>query len=79
MKRDWIKISIVTTVLLLMALIVIAIIFKPEIEENTLVAHILGIFEGALLVLLNFYYGTSDGSKEKTKMLNKDDKTLDGD
>lgn len=59
------------TVLLLMSLIVIAIIFKPEIEDNTLVAHILGIFEGALLVLLNFYYGTSDGSKEKTKMLNK--------
>ncbi len=57
----------VTTVAFLT--IIVATILKPELSENTLLIHIVGIIEGALLMKNNFFFGSSKSSQDKDKIM----------
>tara|TARA_R110002051_G_C8383542_1_gene445555 strand:- start:75 stop:557 length:483 start_codon:yes stop_codon:yes gene_type:complete len=50
---------------------VVAIVFKPELQENKLLIHLLGMVEGVAITIFSYYYGSSKGSKDKTKLLGK--------
>jgi len=55
-----------------------AIIFMPELQENKLIVHLLAVVESVLLLVVGYYYGSSKGSTDKNKLINKkDDKPLD--
>jgi hypothetical protein len=49
---------------------VVAIVFKPELQDNKLLIHLLGMVEGVAITIFSYYYGSSKGSKEKTQLLN---------
>lgn len=52
--------------------IIAAILFMPELEENRLFVHLMGLLEGVVVSsLFSYYFGTSKGSKDKQQMLNK--------
>jgi len=50
---------------------VVAIVFKPELQENKLLIHLLGMVEGVAITIFSYYFGSSKGSKDKTKLLGK--------
>jgi hypothetical protein len=66
-----IKYFIGGTVLLTFVIIVFAAIFKPVLAENTLLIHILGVLEGALLTMVTFYWGSSKSSQDKDRFKNE--------
>jgi len=49
-----------------------AIVFKPELQDNKLLIHLLGMVEGVAITIFSYYYGSSKGSKDKTRLLGKD-------
>ena len=51
---------------------VVAIVFMPELQENKLLIHLLGMVEGVAITIFSYYFGSSKGSKDKTKLLNND-------
>ena len=69
--RDWMKIAVGGTILGMFIFMCISIVFIPHLHDNPLVAHILGVVEGALATVYSFYYGTSKSSEDKTRMLTK--------
>ena len=69
--KDKMKVAVGVTTLALVVTVVLAVIFMPAISENPLVAHIIGIVEGAFLTMLNFYWGTSKSSEDKTKIITR--------
>lgn len=50
---------------------VVAIVFKPELQDNKLLIHLLGMVEGVAITIFSYYYGSSKGSKDKTALLKK--------
>lgn len=48
---------------------VVAIVFKPELQDNKLLIHLLGMVEGVAITIFTYYFGSSKGSKEKTQLL----------
>jgi len=50
---------------------VVAIVFKPELQNNKLLIHLLGMVEGVAITIFSYYFGSSKGSKDKTALLNK--------
>lgn len=43
-----------------------------QIEDREIYFHLLGVIEGAMLLsIFNYYFGSSAGSKEKTRMIQK--------
>ena len=46
-----------------------AIVFKPELQDNKLLIHLLGMVEGVAITIFSYYYGSSKGSKDKTRLL----------
>jgi hypothetical protein len=53
----------------LLVFVVISIVYKPSLQENKLLIHLLGIIEGVALSIFNYYFGSSKGSKDKTRLL----------
>ena len=57
--------------LLIMAIaflvVVVAVIINPDLSDNTLLIHIIGLIEGALLTAYNFFFGSSKSSQDKDK------------
>lgn len=52
-------------------LMVLAVIYMPEQQENKLFVHLMGIVEGVTLTIFAYYFGTSKGSKDKQATLDK--------
>jgi hypothetical protein len=48
-------------------------IFAYELSDTkeTIIVHVLGIIEGMLLMVGNYYFGSSKGSQEKTEIMKK--------
>ena len=53
------------SVIALMFLVTISIILLPELAENKLLIHLLGIIEGALMIVVGYYFGSSKSSQDK--------------
>ena len=51
---------------------VVAIVFMPDLQDNKLLIHLLGMVEGVAITIFSYYFGSSKGSKDKTKLLKND-------
>lgn len=69
------KFSVGAGVLLAFLYVIWCVTNRPELEQNTLVAHILGIIEGFVGALMFYWWGTSQSSRDKTDAKNKHDGT----
>lgn len=47
----------------------VCIIFVPSVQENLLAHQLLGVIEGVALSVFGYYFGSSKGSSDKTKLL----------
>jgi len=54
--------------------VIASIINNPKLEDNTLVAHVLGIIEGFVGALIFYWWGTSESSQKKTEADNEQKK-----
>jgi hypothetical protein len=69
---DIIKLGIAIVMNITFIVIIWAIINKPIPEGNKdVVVFSLGLIEGVLLTIANYYWGSSRGSKEKTEQISK--------
>lgn len=78
-RIDIIKITLSLTALACLQLIVYALVYKEIPEGNRdILVHTLGLIEGMILSMINFYWGSSQGSKDKSSVIDKamDDKTV---
>lgn len=58
------------TALAAFGVMIYAVIWKPEaIKDSALFHQLMGIIEGVALTIFTFYFGSSKGSADKTKML----------
>lgn len=71
-RFDVIKIGVAGTVLLCLNWIVFSLV-SHEIPTNNkeILIHTLGLIEGVVISVANFYWGSSHGSKEKTEQMAK--------
>lgn len=53
----------------LLALIVMLIFFDIKTGSKEIVYTLLGSFSTAFTMTINYFFGSSEGSKEKTKMI----------
>lgn len=71
-RSDWMMIGVGSVGLLAFILLVCAVLFKPELyADNSVVMHLMGIIEGVAITIFMYYFGSSKGSSDKTKMLRK--------
>ena len=71
-KRDWMMMSAGITALGTFIFIVVVAVYKPDVfEKNPVLHQIVGMVEGVALTIFGYYYGSSKGSADKTKLLNK--------
>ena len=68
---DWLMYAAGITALSTFVLMVIAVIFVKETQENLLFHQLMGIIEGVALTVFSYYFGSSKGSKDKSEMLGK--------
>jgi sulfite reductase beta subunit-like hemoprotein len=51
-------------------IMVVAVIWKPDaVRDNPLFHQLMGIIEGVALTVFGYYFGSSKGSSEKTRLL----------
>lgn len=48
--------------------IVVSAVFKPELAENNLIIHIVGLIEGSVVTIVAFYFGSSKSSQDKDQI-----------
>lgn len=56
------------TVIMLSIMIALPFVVIPDANKEIYI-HILGVVEGSFVTIVSFYFGSSTGSKEKTKQL----------
>ena len=69
-KTDWMKTVVGVSIISIFSYMVY-MIFAYELSDakETIIVHVLGIIEGMLLMIGNYYFGSSKGSQEKTELL----------
>ena len=68
--QDWMMYLVGIIGLLSFIMMIYAIIYIPEMEENKLFIHLIGMIEGVVVGnIFAYYYGTSKSSADKTKLL----------
>lgn len=69
-KIDWMMIITGASGLSAFLFIVICSIYKPDVfEKNPVLHQIVGMVEGVAISIFMYYFGSSKGSADKTKML----------
>ena len=69
-KKDWMQLATGATALLSFILMVVSVIVFPEkYAENPLFHQLMGVIEGVSMTLFAYYFGSSKGSKDKTKII----------
>jgi len=68
---DLMKIAVGIAILLAFLFINGAVIFIPELSDNSLAHLLIGEVMGALITLVSFYYGSSKSSQDKDKKVIK--------
>lgn len=71
-KTDWMKTVVGMSIIGLFSYMVY-MIFAYDLSDakETIIVHVLGIIEGMLLMIGNYYFGSSKGSQEKQRTLDK--------
>lgn len=71
-KSDWMMYLVGIIGLLAFISVVYGVMFIPELEDNKLFIHLMGMIEGVVVSnLFAYYYGTSKSSSDKTKLLGR--------
>lgn len=71
-RLDIMKSLVGFTVMGIFFILVNALIVREmPLGNREIVIHILGIIEGAVMTIVNFYYGSSKGSQKKTDTIDK--------
>lgn len=68
-KRDWMMGLTGIIGLACFVLMVISAIFVPSMQKNVLAHQVMGIIEGVSLSIFYYYFGSSKGSSDKTKII----------
>ena len=76
-KADWMK-TVVGLAFISLFSYMVYMIFTYELSEakENIIIHILGIMEGMLLTIGNYYYGSSKGSQEKTEIIKQQNEKI---
>ncbi len=69
LNEKHIKMIVGLAVIVLQFVIVFAVIFKPDLKDNPLMIHLLGVIEGALMFVVGYYFGSSKSSQDKDKRI----------
>lgn len=70
-KRDYMMTTSGIIGLGVFVFIVVAVVYKPELQDNKLLIHLMGMIEGVAISIFTYYFGSSKGSKDKTQLLGK--------
>lgn len=68
-RRDWMMGLTGIIGLACFVLMVVSAIFVPSMQANPLAHQIMGIIEGVSLSIFYYYFGSSKGSSDKTKLM----------
>jgi hypothetical protein len=76
-KADWMK-TVVGLAFIGIFSFMVYMIFEYELSETkeNIIIHILGIIEGMLLTIGNYYFGSSKGSQEKTEIIKQQNEKI---
>jgi hypothetical protein len=55
----------------LFVFIVVSVVYMPQLAENKLLIHVLGIIEGVCTSIFFYYFGSSKSSSDKNRMIDK--------
>lgn len=67
---DWMMYATGITALLAFIFIIYAAVYKPEVfNKNPVLHQITGMIEGVALTMFAFYFGSSKGSRDKSKTI----------
>jgi uncharacterized membrane protein len=71
-KADWMKTIVGISIIGIFSYMVY-MIFAYDLSDakETIIVHILGIIEGMLLMIGNYYFGSSKGSQDKQRTIDK--------
>lgn len=76
-KTDWMKTFVGMVVMNVFVLVVVWLLMKPVPTENKEIIHlIIGEVVGMALMLPNYYFGSSKGSQEKQKTLDRQNEKI---
>lgn len=72
-RTDWMYLATGTVIIIVFGICAYAIIFlNIPVENREMFTHLLGMVEGAFIGgMVNFFFGSSKGSKEKQEMIDK--------
>jgi len=71
-KADLMKTMTGIVVMAVFCVLVMVLLYKEMPEGNReIVIHVLGIIEGAVMAIVTYYYGSSKGSQDKAKTIDK--------
>lgn len=71
-KKDWFQIVVGIIGLVMLGFCLFVLVYKTIPGENrTLFIHFIGIIEGIAISIFSYYFGSSKGSSDKTKMMSK--------
>lgn len=70
-KNDWLMYVAGCVALGAFVLMVVAVVFIPNVKDNPLFHQLMGIIEGVALTIFAYYFGTSKSSNDKTKMMGR--------
>lgn len=71
-RSDWMMNLVGIIGLISFMWMIYGIMYIPTLEDNKLFIHLMGIIEGTVMVsLFAYYYGSSKGSADKTKLLGR--------
>jgi hypothetical protein len=71
-KRDWFQTIVGSIGLIMLGFVLYVLVYKHIPDDNkTLFMHFIGIIEGVALSIFNYYFGSSKGSSDKTKLIGK--------
>lgn len=68
-----IKLIVGGVVLSAFLFMVISAVFIPNLSENHLITHIVGMIEGAVVTIVAFYFGSSKSSQDKDRLKKEQD------
>jgi len=69
-RVDWMMIFAGATALCVFIALVIAVLIWPDSYKDSPIFHqLMGVIEGVALTIFAYYYGSSKGSSDKTKIL----------
>lgn len=71
-RRDWFQTIVGSIGLIMLGFVLYVLVYRHIPDDNkTLFIHFIGIIEGVALSIFGYYFGTSKGSTDKNKLLNK--------